>query len=166
MPCEPLVAEIDIGADVTKESLTKTLIVTLSSSFVSAVSAIAFISGVISSLLIFWSWAIYSMIFEVYPESISSETEPSAIVKISVWSVVVAKLKIEFVKSWEDLTSITGINPDKAVTVLFLFSSSSETPFEFVMLFRTFSTKLDVSISTFWEVVAYSKSISSAIDLK
>ena len=166
MPCEPLVAEIDIGADVTKESLTKTLIVTLSSSFVSAVSAIAFISGVISSLLIFWSSAIYSMIFEVYPESISSETEPSAIVKISVWSVVVAKLKIEFVKSWEDLTSITGINPDKAVTVLFLFSSSSETPFEFVMLFRTFSTKLDVSISTFWEVVAYSKSISSAIDLK
>ena len=106
------------------------------------------------------------MILVVYPDKISSETDPSAIVKISVCKVVVAKLKIEFVKSWVDLTSMMGIKPERAVTVLFLFSSSNETAFVLVILFKTLRTKLDVSISTFWEVVAYSKSISSAIDLK
>ena len=59
-----------------------------------------------------------------------------------------------------------GNNPDKAVTVLFLLASSKVTSFTVVILFKTFKTKLEVSISTFCEVVANSRSISSAIDLK
>ena len=74
--------------------------------------------------------------------------------------------KIEFVKSWVDLTSIIGSNPDKAVTVLSLLASSKVTCFAVVILFKTFNTKLEVSMSTFCEVVSYSRSISSAIDLK
>ena len=59
-----------------------------------------------------------------------------------------------------------GSNPDKAVTVLSLLASSKVTSFTAVILFKTFKTKLEVSISTFCEVISYSRSISSAIDLK
>ena len=55
--------EIDIGAVVINESLAKTEILTSVSSSVDVESSRAITSGVISLLSIFWSSAIYSMIF-------------------------------------------------------------------------------------------------------
>ena len=70
------------------------------------------------------------------------------------------------VKSSEDLTSITGITPAKALVVFALAVSSIANALAAMTLSRALVIKVSVSMSTLVSVSVYSFSISSVIALK
>ena len=85
---------------------------------------------------------------------------------MSVCRVETAKRITDVVRSSEDLTSITGMTPDRALVVLALASSVIVTVFASTILSRVLVMNSSVSISTFVSVSVYSFSISSVIALK
>ena len=97
---------------------------------------------------------------------ISADADPLAIAWMSVCKVESAKRITEVVKFSEDLTSIIGSIPAKAVIVFDLDASSIDTDLAATILSKTFVIKDLVSILTFEFVSVYSFSISSVIALK
>ena len=85
---------------------------------------------------------------------------------MSVCRVETANLITEVVKSFEDLTSITGKTLARALVVFALAVSSIVTDFAAMTFSTALVTKASVSISTFVSVSVYSFSISSVIALK
>ena len=85
---------------------------------------------------------------------------------MSVWKVDAAKRITAVVKSFDDLTSITGITEASAAEVFVLASSVTVSVFAVIILSRTLVIKAWVSISTFAEDEANSVSTSSEIALK
>ena len=85
---------------------------------------------------------------------------------MSVCKVESANRITEVVKSSEDLTSIIGSIPAKAVIVFDLDVSSIDADLAATILSKTFVIKASVSMLTFVFVSVYSFSISSVIALK
>ena len=96
---------------------------------------------------------------------VSAGAVPLAIACISVCKVETAKRMTDVVRSSDDLTSITGMTPDKALVVLAFASSVIVTVFAATILSRVLVMNSSVSISTLEVVSVYSFSISSVIAL-
>ena len=91
---------------------------------------------------------------------------PFAIALISVWRVETAKRITEVVRSLVNLTSITGITPERALIVFDFASSAIDSVFEAITLSKALVIKISVSISTLVVVSINSFSNSSVIALK